>query len=461
MPPGSIDPGGTRRVRPLLRTMLLALGALTLSPILALPAQAQDEEGAYRGPQLRDEIARRADGDLRGFYTSRGNRPLWIDGAGRLTRAADALLHEIETAQFDGLNPKKLKPGDLARALDRAEGGRPENLARAELALSRTLASYVKAMRSVPRAAMSYESEALAPVVPTTRAVLAAAASARSLDSYVSTMGWMHPLYAPMREAIGAESYSDAQRDQIWLNLERIRALPAYGSGRHVLIDAASARLWMYDNGRVVDSMKVVVGKRETQTPMMAGFLRYAVVNPYWNLPDDLMPSRVTDHVLREGAGYVAANRFQILPSWDDGAPVLDPRKVDWHAVSAGTQTIRARQLPGPGNFMGKVKFMFPNPQGIYLHDTPERADFAKEARQISNGCVRLEDAARLSRWLGTPLPRNLKAPEQRIELPEVVPVYITYLTALPENGRIAFRSDVYARDHAQLAMSGSSSNAR
>lgn len=461
MSPSSIVPDWMRRSRRIPRTMLLALGAIALVPLANAPAQARTESRQYGAQDLYTAIARRADSDVRAFYTERSNRPLWIDTSGRLVPAADVLLRQIETAQFDGLNPKKFKSGDLARALDRADRGNIDALARAEVLLSRTLANYVKAMRGVPSAAMSYESEALSPVVPTTGAALAAAASARSLDSYVQTMGWMHPLYRPLREAIGTGSFNDPQRDQIWLNLERVRALPAYGSGRHVLIDAAGARLWMYDNGRVVDSMKVVVGKRETQTPMMAGFLRYAVVNPYWNLPDDLMPSRITDHVLRSGPGYVAANRFQILPSWDEDAAVLDPRKVDWHAVSAGTQTIRARQLPGPGNFMGKVKFMFPNPQGIYLHDTPERADFAKEARQISNGCVRLEDAARLSRWLGTPLPRNLKAPEQRIELPEVVPVYITYLTALPENGRIAFRDDVYARDRAQLAMSGASSNAR
>ncbi|HVR92013.1 MAG TPA: L,D-transpeptidase family protein [Novosphingobium sp.] len=462
MLPGSIVPDWVRRSRRFRRTMLLALGAVALVPPSGVAAQARPEWGQYGAEDLRDAIARRADSDLRAFYASRTNRPLWIDDSGRLTPAADILLRQVETAQFDGLKPKKFKPGDLARALDRAEQGSPDALARAEIALSRTLANYVKAMRAAPHAPMSYESEALSPVVPTTAAALAAAASADSLDNYVQSMGWMHPLYAPLREAIGAGNFSDEQRDQIWLNLERVRALPAYASGRHVLIDAASARLWMYDNGRMVDSMKVVVGKPATQTPTMAGFIRYAIVNPYWNLPDDLMPSRITDHVLRSGPGYVAANRYQILPSWDEGAPVLDPRKVDWQAVAAGTQTIRARQLPGPGNFMGSVKFMFPNPQGIYLHDTPERDLLAKDARQFSNGCVRLEDAQRLGRWLmGKPLPRNLRAPEQRIELPEVVPVYITYLTAMPENGRIAFRDDVYARDRTQLAMSGTNTNAR
>ena len=440
--------------------MLLALGA-ALTPLATTPVVARDTTEIYSSPALREAIAQRADGELRAFYAVRANRPLWIDETGHIGPAASALVDLIETSEFDGLNPRKFKLRDVVRTLDRAENGSPDALARAEVMLSKTLASYVKTMRAVPWGSMSYESEALAPVVPTTASALAAAATARSLESHIRAMGWMHPLYAPVRTAMMEGNFDGAQRDQLWRNLERIRALPAAGSGRYVLIDAAAARLWMYDDGRVVDTMKVVVGKPATPTPMMAGYLRYAIANPYWNLPDDLMPSRVTDHVLRSGPKFVAANRFQILPSWDDGAPVLDPRKVDWRAVAAGTQTIRARQLPGPGNFMGKVKFMFPNPQGIYLHDTPERADFAKDARQISNGCVRLEDAARLARWLGTPLPRNLKTPEQRIELPAVVPVYLTYLTAMPENGRIAFRSDPYSRDNTQLTMGGTNTNAR
>jgi murein L,D-transpeptidase YcbB/YkuD len=111
------------------------------------------------------------------------------------------------------------------------------------------------------------------------------------------------------------------------------------------------------------------------------------------------------------------------------------------------------RQLPGAGNAMGKMKFMFPNEQGIYLHDTPERNLFAKADRRFSSGCVRVEDAARLAKWLfGKPLAPKAGAPEQQVNLPDPVPVYITYLTAAPEGQTIAFRSDVYNRDSLHLA---------
>jgi murein L,D-transpeptidase YcbB/YkuD len=101
---------------------------------------------------------------------------------------------------------------------------------------------------------------------------------------------------------------------------------------------------------------------------------------------------------------------------------------------------------------MGKVKFMFPNKLGIYLHDTPDKNAFMAGQRRISSGCVRLEDADRLGRWLFKgKMPAPSGAAEQRADLPEPVPVYITYLTAVPGPGGISFQPDVYGRD-AKLA---------
>jgi murein L,D-transpeptidase YcbB/YkuD len=133
---------------------------------------------------------------------------------------------------------------------------------------------------------------------------------------------------------------------------------------------------------------------------------------------------------------------------------------VDWKAVAAGRQELPVRQVPGRDNAMGKMKFMFPNDLGIYLHDTPEKELFRKADRRFSSGCVRVEDAPRLAKWLfGKPLPVKAGGREQRVNLPEPVPVYITYLTAAPEGQTIAFRPDVYNRDQAQMARLGAGSS--
>jgi murein L,D-transpeptidase YcbB/YkuD len=229
------------------------------------------------------------------------------------------------------------------------------------------------------------------------------------------------------------------------LNLDRARALPS-AYQRHILVDVAAARLWLYDGGKAVDSMKVIVGKAAEPTPMLAGMVRYAVVNPYWNMPPDLVRKRIAPKML-EGDSLNEMG-FEALSDWTENARVLDQSEIDWQAVLDGRTEARVRQLPGGTNAMGRMKFMFPNEFGVYLHDTPEKALFKEQVRQFSSGCVRLEDAPRLGRWLfGHPLQSTSSAPEQIVPLPQAVPVFITYLTAGPSGGGIAFRDDPYGRD--------------
>lgn len=443
---------GSAKRRPAIRSMLFGIGMAALLPLspsalAADRASSRAEAAQPFGGALRGEIARRAGADLEPFYAARGNRPLWLASNGRPTPAVAAYLRVAEAAETDGVKRGKIKLGNVAKALDAARSGGAEDAAKAELAVSRSFAAYVKGMREVRRNTMVYESRALAPAAPTSTAALQAAAQARSLATYVETLGWMHPLYAPTRAGLANGRLDPARRRQIQANLARLRAIPANPTGRYVLVDAGSARLWMYENGRAVDSMKVVVGKPDQQTPAMAGFLRLAIVNPYWNVPVDLARDRVAYNVQAKGLGYLSASGYQVLSDWTDDARVVDPRSVDWQAVAEGDRELRVRQLPGGDNFMGKAKFMFQNAQGIYLHDTPDKDLMAKDGRQFSSGCVRLEDANRFGRWLlGRPLPRSA-SPEQRVALAQPVPIYITYLTVMPEKNRLAFRDDVYGRD--------------
>jgi murein L,D-transpeptidase YcbB/YkuD len=233
----------------------------------------------------------------------------------------------------------------------------------------------------------------------------------------------------------------------ILANIERARAIPAV-QGRYVLVDTGSARLWMIENGRIQGTMRVIVGKRAMPTPEMAGLIRYAALNPYWNLPPDLIRKRARNAVAR-GPRVITDERLEILTDWTEQARPLDPRRVDWRAVAAGRLLVNMRQLPGPQNMMGRVKFMLPNDLGVYLHDTPLRELFDRADRRESSGCVRLEDAPRLGRWLfDGEMPRADGTPEQQVDLPQPVPVYITYLTVLPTgDGGVVFRSDAYRRD--------------
>lgn len=240
------------------------------------------------------------------------------------------------------------------------------------------------------------------------------------------------------------------QEARIRVNLARARELPSIDRGRHILVDAAAQRLYLYEGGTVSDSMKVVVGKPSDPTPMMAAFVRYAALNPYWYVPPDLAADRIAKGVLRQGVGYLKAGGYEVLSGWDDGARPIDPATVDWENVAAGKVDLPVRQVPGPENMMGEMKFMFPNRFGVYLHDTPEKGLFRLADRRRSSGCVRLEDAPRLARWLFGDLPKPSGSdPEEHVPLEEPVPVYITYLTVAPQSGGIAFRDDPYQRDAA------------
>ena len=244
----------------------------------------------------------------------------------------------------------------------------------------------------------------------------------------------------------GAQYYEQL----IIINMERARRLPAPEEQRkYVLVDAGDARLSMWQNGRKVDEMKVVVGKAETATPMMAAYIKYASVNPYWNVPPELVRSLVAPRVVAQGVKYLTDREYQVLTDYSDDAQTIDPNSVDWNAVVDGRQEVRLRRLPSPANSMGMMKFMLPNYFGIYLHDSPEKEHFTKNELWISNGCVRVEDYKRLARFLFegvVPQGKNPKV-EDEVDLPQPIPVYMTYLTAQPTANGVQFMPDHYGRD--------------
>jgi murein L,D-transpeptidase YcbB/YkuD len=236
----------------------------------------------------------------------------------------------------------------------------------------------------------------------------------------------------------------------IIINMERAKRLPApEEQAKYAVVDAGAARLSLWENGRKVDEMKVVVGKAETATPMMAAYIKYASVNPYWNVPPELVRNLIGPRVVAQGVTYLTDREYQVLTDFSDNPQIIDPNTVDWQAVVDGRQEVRLRRLPSPANSMGMMKFMLPNYFGIYLHDSPEKEHFTKNELWISNGCVRVEDYKRFATWLFggyVPKGKNPKV-EEEVDLPKPVPVYMTYLTVQPTADGVRFLGDHYGRD--------------
>jgi murein L,D-transpeptidase YcbB/YkuD len=384
--------------------------------------------------------------DIAAAYAARGHRPLWLAG-GKLSADGQRLLQRLATADVEGLDPSRYGLAEIQAAV--AAPTDQASLARADLLLTRAFAAYLRDLHR-PVRGMRYIDKEIAPgpVDPA-----AALASPKPADA-----ARFNPLYEALRRAAvtwraSNPAASPSQQALVQANLQRARAIPAQ-TGRYIIVDTGSARLWMIDGDTVEGPMRTIVGRPDMQTPAIAGLIRYVTLNPYWNVPPDLARERAR-RVLKQGTGFLVRDRIEVLSDWGDNASIMKLAQVNWRAAADGKIKLRMRQLPGGGNVMGAMKFMMPNELGIYLHDFPDKALFARRERSISSGCVRVADAQRLAAWLfggRAPQPRGA-APEQEVDLPEPVPVYLTYLTVLPaKGGGLLFEDDPYRRDQAALA---------
>jgi murein L,D-transpeptidase YcbB/YkuD len=417
----------------------VACAALT---ILAAPVSAATSPEMPVRTNLSNASADQA---VSAFYASRGNAPFWLR-SGADSSAARELIGALERAPLDGLANGPALAAEAQALMAHAQSGDPAALARAERLLSTAWVLYVQALQTPP-AGMTYADNWVAPRRDTPGQILARAAAAPSLAAYVRSVSNVNPLYAQLRDAAWAQAQSNGGQvdPRVLASLDRVRDMPF--QNRYVMVDTAGARLYMIEDGRIAGSMKVIVGKADpsTQTPMLASTIYYATLNPYWHVSPELVRSLTAKNVLEQGVGYLKSRGYQVLsPSGE----MLDPAKVDWHAVAAGQQTVQVRQLPGPANSMGRMKFGFANAADIYLHDTPTKDLFSQDDRNLSHGCIRLEDAEALGRWL---LGRDPQAasddPELNVPLPTPVPIYVTYLTAQVNGGQLSFTDDIYGRD--------------
>ena len=372
------------------------------------------------------------------YYATHGNASIWLKDA--VSRAAAEKLPAIlRRAEVDGLDNGAALAASVEGALSRGQ-------AADDRIISSAWVRYVQALKW-PVTRVSYGDPALAPRTPSTASILDKAGRATSLPAHVERVASVNPLYSALREqALSANAQSDPR---VRSALDQLRLVPA--KGRAILVDVPSAELRMIEDGRVVDSMKVIVGKKAQPTPMLAGTIHYVTFNPYWHIPQDIARKRVAPVVLKRGVGYLKLARYQTVADFRERKnELVDPESIDWEGVADGSAEVHVRQLAGPQNMMGKMKFGFVNDHGIFLHDTPRKDLFAKDKRFLSNGCIRLEHAERLAAWL---LGREAAPPsddsELQVRIHKGVPIYVTYLTANVRDDQLAFADDIYGLDPA------------
>ena len=381
-------------------------------------------------------------------------KPIWFRN-GAPTIASTQLIQILRRSSVDGLGSGP-HLADQIQAAIQAAAGNPAGVETAEQLMSSAWVLYVQTIKR-PTNGMIYAYDVLKPQGNRTDQILLGAAAAPSLEAHVSSIAAVNPIYAGIRDAEWARMQASGTLTpdpRVLANLDRVRSIPA--KGRFILVDSGSQRMFLYENGVPVDNMKVVVGMPEMPTPLIASVMYYVTFNPQWNAPVHLVKGAIATKTLAGGQKYFNSMGYEVMADWTANSAVLPFESVDWKAVKAGKiAPPRVRQKPGKENFMGLLKFTFPNSQDIYLHDTPAKNKFDEADRADSNGCVRVEDAQRFARWL---LGREPVAPgtdpEIPVQMPAGVPIYLTYITAQPSNGQIAWTKDVYGWDKpgAQIA---------
>ncbi len=223
---------------------------------------------------------------------------------------------------------------------------------------------------------------------------------------------------------------------QLLVNMERLRWMPPEKDSNYILVNIPEYRLHVFDSGKTVMDMNVIVGKSANSTVIFTGNLKYIVFSPYWNVPTSIVKNEVVP-AIKNNSDYLVKNHMEITGK-SNGLPLV-------------------RQLPGAFNSLGLLKFLFPNNYDIYLHDTPNHDLFSQTSRSLSHGCIRISEPKKMAQYLlrndSTWNSKNIDSSmhltkERWVTLNKKIPVLIVYFTAwVDKSGELNFRKDIYGHD--------------
>jgi murein L,D-transpeptidase YcbB/YkuD len=417
---------------------MLFHGCIVLAVFVGATALAQ-----VRSPETDEQR------DLRAFYADTRDRAVWVDARGRPTEDARRALSHLRAAFEDGLGPEDYRVADLDRQAAALESGgefSAVDTADFDVELTAGMLRYFRHLhlgRVNPRAlGFHLDHAAERHDFP---ALLRSALMSHTLAVAIDNLRPRYVQYRGLRQALSDyRNRADAKTGQIELALERLRWLPDVSGRRLIVVNIPMFQVLAWDarrnDGIPVLDMAVITGQSGTKTPVFAADVTSIVLNPYWNVPESIANGEILPAVRRD-PDYLTKHHMEI--------------------VGEGPRS-RIRQLPGPWNALGRIKFDLPNPFDVYLHGTPAVELFSRPRRDFSHGCVRVSDPLTLAEWA---LKGNAQWTRARIvaeietgrtqiaavtDQPVVVMFYMTAV-ADPETHAVRFADDVYGHD-ARLA---------
>jgi murein L,D-transpeptidase YcbB/YkuD len=506
-------------VRAIGLVLILALGACKSGPA---PHEVAASLETFLAGQPPPKVESATWTDVRAFYTQRGHTPAWVNHRRPTENAIKAVAvlnsarqHGFAAADYDAKGLEEL--GQSVEAIDKQSPERLSKLAEFDARLTAALVEFgrdvavgrqrgddhFKARRKAPDLMAAVTGavdhpETFVEAVRPPHAEYAAlqkalddligqrdkggwvkvpGASSPALQERLTQSGHLKPggdLKAAVKSfqelhSISATGIVDAATlaalnvplewriQQVATNLQRWRWMPDQLGERHFIVNIPYYHLIAREAGKPVMDIRVVVGKPGNNTPIFSEDMETVVFSPYWNIPDTIAENETAPAVARD-PNYLARQGIEILRVSSQGNAPVNAADVDWDSPEA-VKGLVFRQKPGDGNALGHVKFLFPNPHNVYLHDTPADALFAKPGRAFSHGCVRVEEPETLAKYVLKGYPEwddesifaaMRSGVEKHVKLKQKIPVHIAYFTAwVDENGGLHFQPDIYGYDRA------------
>jgi murein L,D-transpeptidase YcbB/YkuD len=397
------------------------------------------------------------------FYASRNNLPAWIDGdkaSPRLAALLDALIH----SQDHGLDPARYGVDRFQQIVAQAKESK-DTYEDARIPEIETRLTYAYLQYAADLLGWSGNPKAIDTnwVRATNKSdlaqQLAKAVSSNHVRDTLEALAPTHPQYKGLQDALARERQNPTGHlDQIRMNLERWRWMPRELGERYMLVNIPAYQMQVVEDEKPVLAMRVIVGDPMHQTPVFSDEMTTIVFSPTWNVPESIIRKEMLPK-LDNDPGYLQRQDFQIVGT---SGEVIDAEAVDWFDESAVAR-LHFRQEAGPKNALGLVKFQFPNPFDVYMHDTPQDALFEKGQRALSHGCIRLEKPVALAEYVLRDNPgwttetitvaMNVGR-EHAVPLKEHLPVHIGYFTVwVNPDGSVTYTDDPYGLDekHAQF----------
>lgn len=361
-------------------------------------------------------------------------RPLNAQGFSWSNEDGQELLTLIESIRSEGLDPADYDPARLRAAL---ASGNPRGLDQVASEIFMHVATDLSEGHVRDRSRIGWHIKAASLAEAGKRNLLQGALARRQVSETLLSLLPRNPEYLRLKEALAATPTRDkAAIHRLRANLERWRWMPRDLGPRYIFVNIPAFELILVENGKILARHKVIVGKPTTPTPRFAALVEAVQLNPWWYVPQSIVAESVgklvrTNPQAARQRGYVVSGR-----------------------------TIRQR--PGPGNALGQMKLVMPNPHTVYIHDTPTKGLFDEEVRAFSHGCIRTQDAlgfaatllATKPGWSRDAIDRVVQSGvTTEIKLDQPIPVYVGYFTAATDaEGHVASFPDIYSRDASVVA---------